>query len=270
MNKTNIEWCDYTVNPIIFETLTKEGYGCPYRCRYPCYTGKIARAFPKAFTPGFYPFRIKGKMKGKTIFVESMGDLFHPSVEDREIEHVFERCQQLDPSNTFVFLTKNSPRYETFLPYYQDNFIWGVTLETNVYSPNWHISDAPQPYDRVQAMKRLPERVKRMDSVEPSLDFNSSIFLRYLLETRALFIIFGANSMDTRLPEPPPEKLRALIQALRGKNQTVLIKENAKRLGLIPYHFKISHIPAELAKKRQKSLEAYFNEKAMRNDIFEH
>lgn len=257
MNKTNIEWADYTVNPIIFETLEDEGYGCPYRCQYPCYGCKLIEAFPNNFPPGFYPKRIKGKMEGKTIFVESMGDLFHPSVEDSKIKEVFERCYELHDSNTFVFLTKNAPRYESFLPYYRDNFIWGVTLETNVYLASVPLSKAPQPYDRVAAMKNLPERVKRMDSVEPVTTFNLGIFFRYLLETNAMYIIFGANSMESQMPEPSPNKLRSLVKVLRIHQQTVLVKENAKRLGLIPYHFKIKHQSTERLSTRQKALEAY-------------
>lgn len=73
MNKTKIEWTDYTWNPIT---------GCLHGCDY-CYARKIAERFPKAFPQGFAPAfhqeRLQEPIKLKKpskIFTVSMGDMF--------------------------------------------------------------------------------------------------------------------------------------------------------------------------------------------------
>ena len=68
MQKTKIEWCDYTWNPVV---------GCKHGCSY-CYARKISTRFNGNFEPTFYPKRLNDKMpkKPSKIFVCSMADLF--------------------------------------------------------------------------------------------------------------------------------------------------------------------------------------------------
>lgn len=80
LNKTPIEWCDYTWNPIT---------GCLNNCPY-CFARKIAtrfkgtKAFPNGFEPTFHPDRLLDPYKLnkslKKIFVCSMGELFNPNI----------------------------------------------------------------------------------------------------------------------------------------------------------------------------------------------
>ena len=104
MNKTDIEWCDYTWNPVT---------GCKYGCRY-CYAIKNARRFnkgcfePKAYTRRMYqPQRVK---QASTVFVCSMGELFGDWVPYEWIKAVFEGCSTA-PQHRYIFLTKNPERY---------------------------------------------------------------------------------------------------------------------------------------------------------------
>jgi protein gp37 len=118
MNKTSIEWCDYTWNPV-----TGCKHGCPY-----CYARKIAerfkgsKAWPQGFEPMFHPERLDAPRhvgrqyytpmpKGSTIFVCSMADLFGDWVPQDWIHRVFLSCQHT-PRHTYIFLTKNPARIE--------------------------------------------------------------------------------------------------------------------------------------------------------------
>lgn len=150
MNKTKIEWCDSTWNPV-----TGCRHGCPY-----CYAEKIAKRFgveldpnnytippntsikvsriggrpiielfepherginggksskiyPFGFTPTFHRYRLDEparKTKGQTIFVCSMADLFGEWVPTKWIVDVLDACQSA-PQHRFLFLTKNPQRY---------------------------------------------------------------------------------------------------------------------------------------------------------------
>lgn len=139
MDKTKIEWCDSTWNPVT---------GCYHDCEY-CYARRVACRFgkftridgnivkaikaetnhicvelnrkvgnpyPEKFTPTFHRYRLDEyeKKKGRTIFVCSMADLFGSWVPDEWIERVFEACKAA-PQHNYMFLTKNPKRYEQLI-----------------------------------------------------------------------------------------------------------------------------------------------------------
>jgi len=105
MNRTKIEWTDFTWNPV-----TGCLHGCPY-----CYARKIAvrfkRAFPNGFEPTFHPDRLNEPIKRKKpakIFVVDMGDLFGDWVPREWINAVLDVVRAC-PQHIFQFLTK-APR----------------------------------------------------------------------------------------------------------------------------------------------------------------
>ena len=132
MNKTKIEWCDSTWNPV-----TGCYHGCPY-----CYARNMINRFswkayitapaegvkeinepvkdengkripyPFAFTPTLHRYRLEDykDKPGRTIFVCSMADLFGEWVPDEWIEDVFAACKAA-PQHRYLFLTKNPKRY---------------------------------------------------------------------------------------------------------------------------------------------------------------
>jgi protein gp37 len=123
MQKTKIEWCDYTWNPVV---------GCLYHCSY-CYANRIAtrfagtKGFPNGFTPTFHENRLDEPRKLKTpskIFVSSMGDLFGEWFSDETIQKVLDVARDC-PLHTFIFLTKNPARYRKFK--WADNMWLGAT-----------------------------------------------------------------------------------------------------------------------------------------------
>lgn len=118
MNKSKIEWCDYTWNPVV---------GCRHNCPY-CYARRIDRRFGDgSFTPTFYPERLQEPLnvkKPSQIFVGSMADLFgewewvdksgvfvaYSANVINSILNIAEQC----PQHTFIFLTKNPKGMQGF------------------------------------------------------------------------------------------------------------------------------------------------------------
>ncbi len=141
MDKTKIDWCDSTWNPVT---------GCLHGCEY-CYARSIANrfspfdlphltddgvfkgindlekpiiteckdgkericAYPYGFEPTLHRYRLNEyqNKKGRNIFVCSMADLFGEWVPDEWIEEVFKACEKA-PQHNYLFLTKNPIRYE--------------------------------------------------------------------------------------------------------------------------------------------------------------
>ena len=153
MNRTKIDWCDSTWNPLT---------GCNHGCEY-CYARAIAHRFgkqipdssgypemnygmhclenkiksnpyPYLFEPTYHPYRLDEparKTAPQTIFVCSMADLFGDWVPTRIIEEVFDACRNT-PQHRYLFLTKNPQRYcdlanKKTLPN-EDNFWYGTTV----------------------------------------------------------------------------------------------------------------------------------------------
>lgn len=153
MNKTKIDWCDSTWNPVT---------GCLHGCEY-CYARGIAKRFgchatpdnkisviihpwedsetgrklpyPYDFAPTLHKYRLNEyrNKKGRNIFVCSMADLFGSWVPDSWIDEVFKACEKASQHN-YLFLTKNQKRYEELsekgILRCSDNMWYGWT-ETN-------------------------------------------------------------------------------------------------------------------------------------------
>lgn len=164
MNRSKIEWCDHTWNPIT---------GCRHNCPY-CYakkmtarfcgdvrlnmmaksdyqkedaadgtgkvysldkpmlneTGKIL-TYPFGFEPTYHRYRKKAldtlKM-GNNIFVCAMADLFGAWVPDQWIREIILECVKR-PIHNYLFLTKNPQRFTQFrVPTGLDNMWYGTSI----------------------------------------------------------------------------------------------------------------------------------------------
>lgn len=113
MNRTAIEWTDWTWNPI-----TGCLHGCPY-----CYARRLAEGrlkgrngYDNGFKPTFHPSRLNEPRKiarHSKIFVSSMGDLLGDWVKPTWIQAVIETMRET-PQHTYQILTKNPRRLEEF------------------------------------------------------------------------------------------------------------------------------------------------------------
>lgn len=192
MNKTAIDWCDVTWNPVT---------GCKRDCSY-CYAKSIAKRFggwtpdgeeckttrdlfpvgpqilyvpltirrkdgkvvnapyPFAFKPTLHRYRLgePAEMgKGQNIFVCSMADLFGPWVPLRWIMEVMDACLAA-PQHNYLFLTKFPEQYKS-LDYVSllpraDNFWYGTTVT--------HLKE-------LHRVDELPEFAHRFVSIEPMM-----------------------------------------------------------------------------------------------------
>jgi len=99
MQKTKIEWCDYTWNPVV---------GCRRGCSY-CYAKRLNDRFgmiPDFSVPTFFPERLNDKFpkKPSKIFVGSMTDICFWK---REWMDEVLKVIRKQPQHTFMFLTKD-------------------------------------------------------------------------------------------------------------------------------------------------------------------
>lgn len=123
MNRTKIEWTDYSWNPIT---------GCKHECWY-CYAKKLTqrfkKIFPNGFEPTFYPERLKEPYEVKRpskIFVCSIADLFAPWTPSEWREAVMDSMLLCPIKHTFQMLTKNPENISGAI--FPDNFWFGVTV----------------------------------------------------------------------------------------------------------------------------------------------
>ena len=120
--------------------------------------------FPKTFPSGFsltlrpqsldIPLRWK---KPRTIFVNSMSDLFHADVPEDYLQLVFDVIRRT-PQHTYQILTKRAERMARLAPRlcWPSNIWMGVSVETPQYA--W----------RIDYLRKVPARV-RFVSAEPLL-----------------------------------------------------------------------------------------------------
>lgn len=164
MNRSKIEWCDHTWNPIT---------GCRHGCQY-CYARRMTSRFagdirlnlmakkdytltpaadggkdlyvldapmlnetgnplvyPFGFEPTLHRYRmnVPAKLKmGNNIFVGAMSDVFGNWVPDDWIKQIFNVCDKY-PLHNYLFLTKNPERYIQYgVPTEQENLWYGTTI----------------------------------------------------------------------------------------------------------------------------------------------
>jgi hypothetical protein len=63
------------------------------------------------------------------------------------------------------------------------------------------------------------------------MDFDVDILSEWMIDLKPSFVNIGADSKHCGLPEPSPEKIRALITALQKAKVPIKKKINLKRLG---------------------------------------
>lgn len=119
MNKTKIEWCDYTINPI-------KGL-CKYACDY-CYARKMYKRFHwnEEVRIDMTTLNSIAKIKEPSrIFLCSTHDLFGEWIPDKWIWGIITQIQSYS-QHTFLLLTKNPKRYKDWT--FRNNFWLGQTV----------------------------------------------------------------------------------------------------------------------------------------------
>ena len=195
--------------------------GCLHFCKY-CWARKFAEErlkhtskYRHGFSPRMHFFEFDKEFNKDCVFVCDMGDLFGDWVPDDWILRVIGHIKRF-PESQFLFLTKNPKRYHEFLKHFPENAFLGATIETNkddLYR-EYKISRAPLPSERYRYMRDLRWHNKFV-SVEPILDFDLGVFIRWIRDIRPKFVYIGYDNYNFGLPEPPIEKTKKLIGELR-------------------------------------------------------
>ncbi len=205
---------------------------CPHLCPY-CYVRAMGKRFPNLRARYTGPVRLVPSEldfalgAGRTIFVEHMSDLFAATVPSAIILRVLDHCRSW-PDNTYVFQTKNPWRYYEFLGCAMPlKIILGTTIETNRNTWELNIGLAPKPSSRASAMLNI--RGTRFITIEPILDFDTDVLVRWILRIRPAFVNIGADSKGSQLSEPSAEKVRSRIKALQESAIEIREKHNLGR-----------------------------------------
>jgi protein gp37 len=242
LNKSKIEWCDYTWNPVT---------GCLHKCDY-CYAERIAnrfginaitqelekiweeefgekcseiapgihdlekpyycggrmQPFPYSFHPTFHRYRLNEPQKLKKpsrIFVVSMGDLFGEWVPDEWIEEVFKTVKE-SPQHTFLFLTKNPERYMNL-------YCNGIEFPENIMLGTTITSEA-----ETNRQSWIPCGIKSFISIEPLMEpIKSNLY--------ADWVIVGAMT-GPRAIKPKPEWVQSIVDYCRKWSTPIFLKGN--------------------------------------------
>lgn len=124
MNKTKIEWCDASWNPVV---------GCRGSCPY-CYARKMAHRFHRDFIPHWEEKNFQKSMpkEPSRIFVNSMSEIadWEPEWWRKVIERITVNSQ-----HRFLFLTKHPSIYSD---YYLPTNCWYGATATNQIEVYYH------------------------------------------------------------------------------------------------------------------------------------
>jgi protein gp37 len=158
-NKSSIEWTESTWNPVT--GCSKISPGCKN-----CYAERMSKRlqrigvdrYKNAFELTIHPDVLNVPLSWKTpktIFVNSMSDLFHEKIPLSFIQDVFDVMKRAH-WHTFQVLTKRSERLMLLAPMIEwpDNVWMGVSVESQKY------------IDRIDHLRAVPSAVRFL-SVEP-------------------------------------------------------------------------------------------------------
>jgi protein gp37 len=216
MNKSRIEWCDYTWNPVT---------GCKHGCSY-CYAARMCQRFAgkwdldpaDPFKPTFHPERLNEPLsikKPSRIFVGSMCDLFGDWVEKKWIENVIVRAD-IPPSgrHAFMFLTKNPKRYAEFK--FWPNCWLGVTV-TGGDKQMWDILKIAEQKNNIRFVSYEP--------ILGSFPYPTYLDSEHLID----WLILGAlTGPGAKKYAPRPEWISDAVERCRERGIPIFMKDSIR------------------------------------------
>jgi hypothetical protein len=215
----------------MFKTVTRTWHvfsGCHFECKYcwaqPFILGRLQNLpkYQNGFEPTFHPKELlKMFWPGDFVGVALMGDINF--ADDKSRQAILGRISDF-PQTNFLIQSKD-PRVFGLWPK-QENIYFGTTIETN---RDYKLSKAPTPLVRYMSALLLKSPHKFI-SIEPVMDFDIEVLVRWLQDIHPEIVEVGADNYHHGLPEPSPEKVKQLLEALRGFVPRVVEKEGLERL----------------------------------------
>jgi protein gp37 len=202
MNKTKIEWADYTWNPI-------KGL-CPVGCWY-CYARKIYQRFK--LDPGLWldvaelNMTIKTRRTAKRVFVCSTFELFHSAADGRWRDLIFDVIRRR-PDLTFIVLTKMPERIDRPMP---PNVWLGVSIT------------GTEDLNRISCLLKKEAKIKFI-SFEPLLNYPA-------LPAHGInWVIIGKLTGHGKKYDPPKRWIESLVDMAHGLKYPVFLKNNLREI----------------------------------------
>lgn len=239
MNKTSIEWCDFTWNPITgcfhpcrdtycYNTMKSTSplnrFGARYKdsdgtFKYEkdwrkrqtgqCHIAHKGEIYPYGYDPTFYPHRLNEPLKVKKpskIFVVDTGDMFGNWIPEEWIEQIFETVKKCD-WHTFQFLTKNPKRLIRYE--FPDNAWVGTSVNSD------------EDRKRAESIKKAKARVKFL-SIEPLLG-------PVTFDLKGIdWIIIGAQTGKHPVA-PEREWIEGIVKQSEKLNISLFLKNNLRK-----------------------------------------
>jgi len=268
MNKTKIDWCDMTFNPVT---------GCLHGCEY-CYARGISKRFasksfkewehiysencthdlhdshltngkiepyPYGFQPTFHRYRLdepSKKTKGQKIFVCSMADLFGDWVPDEWIEEVFKACEAA-PQHTYLFLTKNPSKipkttyiFSGVFKSHTNNYWFGTSIATQKDLSDRIIDLLSVNGNRFLSIEPIHEKIKltKIDLIGAYVDaVNGKEYHMFGGGNfrKVHWVIVGAESGNRKgMVIPKREWIEGLVEQCKAAGVPVFMKESLREL----------------------------------------
>jgi protein gp37 len=212
MQKTKIEWCDYTINPV-------KGL-CPMACSF-CYARRMYKRFKWDETIRYDKSvwdKISTSPRGSRVFVGSTMELFH----DANEQYMGDILDHVESMNwyTFIFLTKQPGNLLKWSPYPKNCHI-GVS---------WTGDDISRP---LRYLKDVQASVKFI-SFEPLLQFPewwTADSLKQAFEKAGIsWLIIGQRWPATKKTTPQVEWIKEIVEAGDKAGIPIFLKNNLRPL----------------------------------------
>ena len=219
---TKIEWADDTINPL--------GWGCygpagtrehPQPCSY-CYAARMAKRnlrecdLCRQFVPHWHEEELKKPAhwtRPRRVFVQSMGDLFHPAIPVAQIRRVLLTAEE-NERHTFCFLTKHPKMLARWNPWPRNCWVGATATDDHT------LITAERALEQVQATVRYI-------SVEPML---GPVYW-WPMKNSIEWLIIGGQTKPNRPPNPI--WVENLARYARQDGIPLFIKPNAHYANII-------------------------------------
>jgi len=234
MNKTKIEWADYTINPVkgLCPMDCKDNQGKSY-----CYARRMYKRFgwePELKFNGRWFAPILGLAEPKRIFVGSTMELFGEWIPDEWMASILEEASLFDglgyPQHTFIFLTKQPQNLVKWSPF-PDNCWVGVSATNRqqwVHAQNYlHEIEAPVKFYSFEPL--LGDVVG-----QPELVY----FSNALKNSGINWIIIGQQTPVAPVTLPRREWIQEIIKAADIASIPVFEKDNLRAFLPFRQHYK--------------------------------
>lgn len=214
MNRSNIEWCEMTSNPI-----TGCMHGCPY-----CYARTFAKRlqamgvkqYENGFEPAFHPEELKTWFKRKKpthIFVCSMSGMFGLWVPLPWIQQILQAMAR-SPQHSYTVLTKNPARVADLMLHPREYLRLGTSITGRI---------DPVETNRLSKLRELGEQGHNtVLSLEPYLNPISPVNFPKNISWLIVGGLTGAKRQ-----QPPPEWIDPLVDWAHERGIPLFIKANA-------------------------------------------